>query len=121
MSIIHGRNVKIYNASGTALIAGAKSCTIHKQGDTYETASATDGKAKTFMPGRTSWTVSLNHLITTNDGGLPLVGTQYVIKYMVGSTQVYSGTVICTDADITSTLGNLSQGSIKMQGSGPLA
>lgn len=121
MAIIHGRNVKIYNNSGTALLAAAKSCIVNKQCNTEEVASANSGTAREFIPGRTSWTVDLSHLVTTNKGGIPLVGTSYVIKYMVGSTAVYSGTAICTDASITSTVGNLSQGSIKMQGSGELS
>lgn len=121
MAIIHGRNVKIYNSSGTALIAAAKSCTINMSGDIEEVASTSSGTAREFIPGRTTWSVDLTHLVTTNQGGIPLVGTSYTIRYMVGSTQVYTGTVICTEANITSTLGNLSQGSIKMKGSGQLS
>lgn len=121
MAIIHGRNVNIYNSSGTVLLAAAKSCTINVTGDTEEIASPNSGTAREYLPGRTTWTVSLSHLVTTNEGGIPLVGTSYTIKYKVGNTQVYSGTVICVDATITSTVGNLSQGSIKMQGSGALS
>jgi len=120
MAIIHGKNVKIYNASGTNLIAAAKSCVITKSGDTEEIASTSSGTAREFLPARTTWSVDLSHLVTTNKGGIPLVGTSYTIKYMVGTTQVFTGTVICTEASITSTKGSLSQGSIKMKGSGEL-
>ncbi len=121
MAIIHGKNVKIYNSSGTVLSADAKSCIITKTGDTEEVASTSSGTAREFIPGRTTWSVDLTHLVTTNQGGIPLVGTSYTIRYMVGSTRVYTGTVICTEASITSTKGGLSQGSIKMKGSGELS
>lgn len=120
MSVIHGKDIRIYNSGGTALIAGAKSCTIHKQADTIETAgtSATD---KSFIPGRTEWSVDLSYLITSGLNGLPLVGTMYDIKVMVNGSQVVTGKVICTACNIQATMGNLSTGSIKMQGTGPLA
>ena len=120
MAVILGRNVKIYNSSGTALIAAAKSCTVNMDADTFEVASETSSTDKEFIPGRSSWTVELNHLLTTNQGGIPLVRTKYTIRYMVGASQVYTGSVICRSANITANVGNLAQGSISMLGTGPL-
>ena len=116
-----GKNVKIYNASGTALIGGAKNCVVQVAAEAIEVANASNGTAKGFIAGRTSWQVSLSHLLTTNQGGIPLVGTSYTIKYMVGSTAVYQGTALCTEAEISGNVGNLAQGSIKMIGNGPLS
>ena len=121
MSVILGKNVKIYNASGTALIGGAKNCVVQVAAEAIEVANASNGTAKGFIAGRTSWQVSLSHLLTTNQGGIPLVGTSYTIKYMVGSTAVYQGTALCTEAEISGNVGNLAQGSIKMIGNGPLS
>lgn len=120
LKIIHGRNVKILNDKGNALIAGARSCTIQMKADLIEVASAASATAKQYIAGRTSWTVDLTHLLTTPTGGLPLVGTTYTIQYQTDKAVTYSGQVVCTEATITSTLGNLSQGSIKMQGTGEL-
>ena len=120
MSVIHGRNVNIYNGNN-ALIAAAKSCTIHKTVEMIEVADPSNSGTKKYITGRSSWTLSLSHLVTTNTGGIPMVGSSYSITYKVGSTSVFTGTAICTEAEITSTVGNLSQGSIKMQGSGPLS
>lgn len=120
MAVILGKNVKIYNSSGTALIAAAKSCTVTMNADTFEVASETSSTDKEFIPGRSSWTVELTHLLTTNQGGIPLVKTKYTIRYMVGTSQVYTGSVICTSANITGNVGNLAQGSISMLGTGPL-
>ena len=120
MSVIHGRNVNIYNGNN-ALIAAAKSCTIHKTVEMIEVANPSNNKAKKYITGRTSWTISLSHLVTTNKGGIPMVDSSYTITYKVDSTSVFTGTAICTEAEITSTVGNLSQGSIKFQGDGELS
>lgn len=125
--VIHGRNLKIYNSGGTALIAAAKSCTIRKQCDTIEVSSSSDGTVKNFLAGRTSWTVEISHLLMSSapQGGIPLVGTTYAIsvKDATGSTPavVLTGNVVCTEATILATVGNLATGSVKMQGTGPLA
>lgn len=121
MAVIHGKDVKIY--TGQYLVIGAaKSCTIRKNADTIETASSTSGTARTFVPGRTSWTVELNHIVTTDDpkGGIPKVGNEYTLSMKVYNTTWLSGTAICTEATVTATKGSLAQGSIKFQGTGVL-
>ena len=121
-NVIHGKDIRIYNSGGSAaLLAGAKSCTIHKQCDVIEKASSSNATEKEFIAGRTSWTVDLSHLIISGTESIPLVGTEYGITVMVNGSQSMSGTVICTLADIQATAGNLATGSIKMQGTGPLA
>ena len=62
----------------------------------------------------------MNHLVTTTKGGIPLVGNSYTITYKVGSSSVFHGVALCVEAEMTSTQGNLAQGSLKLQGSGPL-
>lgn len=118
--MIHGRDIKIFNSSGTALIACAKSCTIHKQCEVIERASATNITSKEYIPGRTSWSIDLAYLVSTGVDGIPLVGTTYQIQVKIGSSTVLTGYVICTLCDIQATIGNLATGSIKMQGTGDL-
>lgn len=120
--VIHGKYVKIY-AGGNLVISAAKSCTIRKNADTIETASTTSGTARTFVAGRTNWTIELNHLVTydENTGGIPKVGSQYTLSVKVGTTSVLTGSAICVEATITATKGSISQGSIKFQGTGELA
>lgn len=120
MSVILGKNLKIYNGNN-ALISGAKSCVINKQAENIEVASASNATAKTYIAGRDGWSVSISHLISTNQGGIPMVGQTYTITYKVGSTSVYSGTAICVEAEISGTVGNIAQGSIKLLGTGPLS
>lgn len=119
MAIIHGKDIKILNSSNAALIAAAKSCTIHRHADALEVASASDATSKHYIAGRKEWSVDLAHLIST--AGVTLQeGQTYSIKVKVGSTATWTGTVLCTDCDIQATMGNLSTGSIKLLGNGPL-
>ena len=121
MSVIYGKNIKIYNGSGTKLLSGAKSCTIKKQADVIEKASSSNATTKEYIVERTSWSVDMSYLVTTGIDGIPLVGTTYTIKVMVGNDAVLQGSVICTECNIQATKGSLATGSIKMQGTGPLA
>ena len=120
MSVIHGRDIKIYNSGGTALIAAAKSCTIHRKCQELSVASASDSQNEHYIAGRKSWSIDLSHLITT-DGVTLVEGTMYGIQVLIGSGVTWVGTALCTQCDIQGTQGNLGTGSIKLLGSGPLA
>ena len=67
MGVVLGKNVFIYSGTSgtTALIAGAKSCTISKSCEVREKASATSATAREFLAGRTEWEVSISHLVVT--------------------------------------------------------
>lgn len=118
MGVIHGKDIKIYSGGG-ALIACAKSCTIHKNCDTIETASNSQTD-KTFITGRMSWSIDLSYLISSGLAGIPMVGNSYTISVMVSGSQTATGTAICTECDIQASMGNLAVGSIKLQGTGAL-
>ena len=119
MGIIHGKDIKILNSSSTALIACAKSCTIHRHADSEEVASANDQDHKHHIAGRKGWSIDLQYFVST-DGVTLEEGTMYNIQVAIGSGVTWAGQALCTDCDITGTQGNLSQGSIKLLGSGPL-
>lgn len=119
MGIIHGKDIKILNSSSTALIACAKSCTIHRHADSEEVASANDQDHKHYIAGRKGWSIDLQYFVST-DGVTLEEGTMYNIQVAIGSGVTWAGQALCTDCDITGTQGNLSQGSIKLLGSGPL-
>ena len=120
MGIIHGKDIKILNSSSTALIAAAKSCTIHRQADSEEVASASDQDHKQYIAGRKGWSIDLQYFVST-DGVTLEEGTMYNIQVVIGSGVTWAGQALCTDCEIQATMGNLSQGSIKLLGSGPLA
>ena len=119
MSIIHGKDIRIFSGSG-ALIAGAKSCTIHKNADYIEVASATNSDSKHYIAGRKGWSIDLEHFVTS--GSMTLQeGQTYNISVRVYNSQMWQGTALCTDCDIQASMGSLSRGSIKLLGTGPLS
>jgi predicted secreted protein len=120
MSVIHGKDIRIYNSGGTAdLIAGAKSCSIKRQCKVIEVASANDGDNEYNIHGRKSWSIDISHLITTN--GVTLQeGSYYDLSVVIGSGVTWVGRALCTECDIQGATGNLATGSIKLIGNGPL-
>jgi hypothetical protein len=118
-----GKDVQIYaGSSGTSpLIAMAKTCTISKKCGLIEKASATNATSKEFIADREEWEISLGHLVSSSapfEGLLKVRGT-YGISVVIGSTRK-TGTAICTQAEITGSVGSLATGSIKFKGTGPL-
>jgi hypothetical protein len=118
-----GKDVQIYaGSSGTSpLIAMAKTCTISKKCGLIEKASATNATSKEFIADREEWEISLGHLVSSSapfEGLLKVRGT-YGISVVIGSTRK-TGTAICTQAEITGSVGSLATGSVKFKGTGPL-
>lgn len=118
-----GKDIQIYaGSSGTSpLIAMAKTCTISKKCGIIEKASATNATSKEFIADREEWEISLGHLVSSSapfDGLLKVRGT-YGISVVVGTTRK-TGTAICTQAEITGSVGSLATGSVKFKGTGPL-
>ena len=119
MSVIHGKDIRIYNSGGTALIAGAKSCSIEKECESFEVASESDGDNTHVIPGRKSWSIDINHLITTNGVTLD-EGSYYNIQVVICSGVTWVGQALCKKCNIQGAMGNLATGSIKLIGHGPL-
>ena len=118
-----GKDVQIYaGSSGTSpLIAMAKTCTISKKCGLIEKASVTNATSKEFIADREEWEISLGHLVSSSapfEGLLKVRGT-YGISVVIGTTRK-TGTAICTQAEITGSVGSLATGSIKFKGTGPL-
>ena len=118
-----GKDVQIYaGSSGTSpLIAMAKTCTISKKCGLIEKASATNATSKEFIADREEWEISLGHLVSSSapfEGLLKVRGT-YGISVVIGTTRK-TGTAICTQAEITGSVGSLATGSVKFKGTGPL-
>lgn len=79
--IIHGRNL-IITAGGVA-IAAAKSCSIDVDAEMLKVASADDGQWEHSIPGRKSWDVTTNHLLTSITDGAEMVGTTVTLRAKV--------------------------------------
>ena len=123
MSVVLGKNLRIYaGTTGTSpLIAMAKNCTVSEKCGVIEKASATNATSKEFIADREEWEISLGHLVSSDapfEGLLKVRGT-YGISVVIGTTRK-TGTAICTQADITGSVGSLATGSVKFKGTGPL-
>ena len=123
MSVVLGKNLQIYaGTTGTSpLIAMAKNCTVSEKCGVIEKASATNQSSKEFEPDRSEWEITLGHLVSSGAPfeGLLKVRAKYTLSVVIGTTRK-TGTAICTQAEITGSVGSLATGSIKFKGTGPL-
>jgi hypothetical protein len=126
MGVVLGKNVFIYSGQSgtTAVIAGAKSCTIIRDCQTKEKASSSNATETERVAGRSSWEVSLNHLLFSDTNTSPFegilkVGQSVTLSMVIGSRRYY-GTAICDHAEISGAVGGLATGQIHVLGSGGL-
>ena len=80
---IHGKDILILNATGTALIGATKSCEIDVEVDTEEVSSPLTGTWKTYRIKRKGWSTTISHLVTTLKGTLLTVDNTVTLKATV--------------------------------------
>lgn len=122
------------------IIGGARSCELTIDSDTIEISSAGSATAREFIAGRTTWTVTVNYLVSNPKAILSVGGTTlasilnvrniYTLYFgergsgtsaSTISSNYVSGQAILKSVKITATKGNLIQGSIVFQGSSALS
>lgn len=120
--------IKMKNSAGKyVVIAASTSCDIDSVGDVIEVSSPTSGKAREFIPGRTSWSVKVNRLYSDTaspfadilKAGSEVELSMGLISKMVATTD-YVGKAICTSCNVSAQVGHLVSGSIAFQGTGEL-
>lgn len=119
-NIINGKNI-IICLNGEA-VAAAKSCEISVDTDLEEVASSNSANAKDYRVGRYGWSVSVSSLVANvgmvlNSGK---IATMTCVDSRNTGKTLLSGTVICTKAKITASVGTLSVGSYSFIGTGEL-
>jgi len=116
MAIIHGNNILLM-IDGEA-VAKAKSCELSVKCDTIETVGT--AKAKGFVRGRYSWTMSASGLV----GDLQLmsqIGSDVEVSMETrDESESLTGAGIITTLKLTATRGNLAQYSVQVTGTGVL-
>ena len=103
-------------------VAGAKSCKLSVKGETIEISSTSSSRWKEFITGREEWEVSTSHLIISAydiESYKSFVGTTMQIRFGTASNYM-SGSAICTQYDVESSVGSLARGSFRFQGTGAL-
>lgn len=126
MAVLLGKNLQILkNTTGSTyavVVAMAKSCDVSIQADTLETSSPTSGSWHTYIVGRKGWSINVGYLVAA--GSFPteaeMVGTTITIRVSDGTAQM-QGTAIVKTWKATGTVGNLTQGSFQLLGTGPLS
>lgn len=121
-----GKNLMILkNTTGStyaAVVAGARSCDVNVEGDQIETSSPSDGQWRHYIAGRKGWSITVGYLMSV--GTFPteaeMVNTTVTIRVSDGTVQM-QGTAIVKAWKATGTVGNLTQGSFQLLGSGPLS
>lgn len=116
-----GHNIKVYTGDEPILLGHAKSCTINLMADSLETASATDGKARTYEMGRTGWEVTVNKLVFYMRHDLLRIGKTFTLTMGVDGTDKLTGTAICVQSQLVVQEGNLVKCSVRFLGNGALA
>ena len=120
-----GQDLLILGQDGsTPIVAGARSCDIQKEREMIEIASPTTGTARTYIAGRTGWSISINTLITSPATDLSKLDDNEPVTIKVkvrGGSVILTGQAFFKRCVVSAALGNLVKGSFELQGTGPLA
>lgn len=119
--MITGNNILIYEGDTPVVIAASKSCTISRRADTRETSSPASSTGRSYASGRTDLEISLSNLVLAVEDNLVKVGNVYTITIgeRSDSTDSVSCTAICTECQLTGSVGALAQGAFKFLASDP--
>ena len=120
--ILHGKDLLILDSSNNAIVAMSKSCDVDINCETIEVSSSTNGVSKTYIPGRTDWSVSVSYIVTAGEVATDLlrVGDTVTLQIKEVNSSALTGTAIIQQCKITATKGDLAQGSFVFKGSGTL-
>ena len=122
----NGNNILIYyNGSviGGTSTSAERSNELNTSCETIEVSSPTQGIWRNFIPGRKDWSLTVNWLVPAvgNITEALKTGTCYTLSFKDRSgNTLLSGDAICKQCRITSTRGNLVQGSFSFIGNGAL-
>lgn len=115
---LNGRNVLI--TMDGRVIAGTKSNEAQAEAELIERSSKKQGRWREYLTGRKGWTMTVNFLVLAGSGVRDLlkVGNEYTLVFKERNEAGVSGSAILTTCRITSTIGNLVQGTFQFVGNG---
>ena len=117
-----GKDLLICDSSGNSLIAAARTCEIVTNAERIETASPTNGTARTFESGRTDWSITVGSLTESPTADLLQVGgSQVIVQVKIRDGAAVQGSAFFATCRITGSIGSLVKGTFVLQGTGPLA
>lgn len=126
--MIKGNNVFIALNSTAAPFAATRSNEISTDCETIEISSPNVGDWKQFLAGRKEWSFTVSWLVGNANAiknNLLKTGSTLTIHIFSrtnsSSTEILTGSAICTQCKITATCGNIANGSFAFRGTGELA
>lgn len=116
--MIKGKNLIIYEGSPAVAIAACRSCSIVSKADVLETSSPDSDEARTYQVGRISWEVSVSTFVLAMKDYMLRKGQTYflTLKDANNSSDIITGSAICTNVQIVATKGNIAQGTLQFIG-----
>lgn len=104
------------------VIAGTKSNEAQAEVGLIERSSAKNTEWRHYTTDRKGWTMTTNYLVLSGSGVRDLlkVGNEYTLVFKERDSEGVSGSAILQTCKITSTIGNLVQGTFQFVGNGPL-
>ena len=118
---IKGNNILIY--MNGSVVAGTRSNEVQTDCGLIEVSSPSNGGWQTFLAGRKSWSLNIAWLVTqlSDINRLLLVGSTVTVRILGrGESTGLAGSAIVNTCKMTATRGNLANGTLVLQGSGPL-
>ena len=109
------------------IVALSKTCNIEITADMTEVASPMHGRAKSFIPGRYSWQVTTEALVSSGEGGhYKLIdhikkGTQVLVRVTSPDSPVLTGRAYVQSLRKSGAVGSMATYSATLIGDGELA
>ena len=107
----------------SAVVAGTRSDEVQTDCGLIEISNPSNGGWQTFLAGRKSWSLNIAWLVTqlSDINRLLLVGSTVTVRILGrGESTGLAGSAIVKTCKMTATRGNLANGTLVLQGSGPL-
>ena len=116
--MIKGKDLVIYEGNPAVAIAACRSFTIVNKADLEERSSPDSGTARNYEVVRISWEISISTFVLAMKNYVLRRGQTYfiTIKDRNNASDFISGSVICTNVEITAKKGSLVQGSLQFIG-----
>lgn len=116
--MIFGKNLIIYEGTPAVAVAACRSCTIVNKADVQEDSSPDSEQDRTYKVGRISWEITISSFVTVMKDYVLRKGQTYFLtwKDRTNTSDVMSGSAICTNVQIQATQGTLAQGTLQFIG-----
>ena len=119
-----GEELIITDSAGTSIVAAAKTIDVEMEAELQEVG--TTGLSKAYVAGKKTWQVSVSSLVTgaAFKSAYAMIGSSYSLRFRVPSdktTDILSGSAICTKAKITDQKGIICKGTFVFHGNGTLS